>query len=219
MIYFETSTIHRIKSNPHHSIVPKPSPDCHVNDIHISKSITTISWTISTPRESFPYNVSCSCLSESNFTITIVLENVSPVAIYKEVIQSNHKNVLTINPSNNVPTICIIHTPRAVFPCSLMTFGFSHNHTINNKSAIPRCEKSSIKLWSFVATNPRANGPTSTPAKRYPITIGCFNTFKIPVMIITMVKTTLICVSSVWLANVLITSSKELHHIFFIFKS
>ena len=144
---FEIITTPRININPPHSIIHKsPLPHFPLSEIPMSKSITTISCTINTPVVIFPRKVSCSCLSESNFTITIVLEKVSHTAIYAELVPSYHKNLFRIHHKMAVHIICIIPIPKAVFPCSLITFGFNHNHTIKSKSAIPRCENNSIKL-------------------------------------------------------------------------
>ena len=114
----------------------------------ISKIIATISCTINTPIDIFPYTLSASWVSFNNFTITIVLEKLIAAAISSAVCRGNHKDRSNTNHNIVHNAICAIHTPRAVFPCSLIVAGFNHNPTKNKSNEIPSSEKSVKKLPS-----------------------------------------------------------------------
>ncbi len=191
---------------PSKNITPPPvSPHCRA--ISIRSSITTRSWTMSTHTEILPYTVCSSSLSERSLTITIVLENVSPIAINKLVIVSYPSTYESKNPIPTLAMICIAHIPSAVLPCSLITLIFSPTHTINSSKAIPKCENNSINECpsSDTSTSPNPNGHTSTHANKYHIISGCLSALVSPAMMITTTKITDNCARSdecmSWLSN------------------
>ena len=107
-------------------------------------SIAMISCTMSIPRAILPYVVLESHLSDTNFTITMVLENVSHIAISILAVRSNHKSIAIINPITEVNITCHVHAIAATFHTSLMIAGFSHSHTMNNNNDTPKYAYTSI---------------------------------------------------------------------------
>lgn len=157
--------------------------------IVINNSIATISCTIKIPIEILPYTVSVSWASFNSFTITIVLEKLSPIANNIDVTVSNHSIRSSTNQSNTQIPTWIRPTLSAIFPCSFIVVGFNHNPTRNNSNEIPSWEKKAKnELWSPASCCTIPNDHITTPAIRYQIMRGCLSNFTIPVTTKTSTK-------------------------------
>jgi len=93
----------------------------------------------------------------------MVEEKVKAIAIYIETILEKPKARHIKYPIIKVNKTCPIPVIKEIFPTSLIVFGFRWIPTINNKKAIPNCEKTSRVSKSGKKFNKK--GPTRIPEK------------------------------------------------------
>lgn len=157
---------------------PSPPP---LNDaIKTNKSMTITSCTISIPMDSLPKVLSVSSWSDKSLRTTMVEEKANPTPTYAEVMLSNQRKYDKPYPTAAVKSTCKQPATIELFPRSLMMSGLSSIPTIKSKRLIPILEKVSMAMfWSMTCGK---NMLKSTPARIYPIIIGCFKNFIIPMV-------------------------------------
>ncbi len=113
--------------------------------------------------------------SSSIFTVTTVL--VTDMASAKN-IESNCENPsvrATKNVTNRVPSDSAMPTTIDILPTDLSLVIGNSVPITNKRMIIPISASVLIVPTSCIKLNGGVNGPITIPAKRYPITIGCFN--------------------------------------------
>lgn len=144
---------------------------------------------ISTPMDNLPKVLSVSFLSDNNLSTTMVLLKENATPRYIEVIwsQPNHRAIR--NHRTDVTSTCTNPARNELLPRSLMILGLSSIPTMKSRKLMPIFENE----WkaSLPCRRPGKKMLISVPAMIYPIIIGCFNIFMMPIATSTIPRITL----------------------------